>query len=51
MQARPSKFRLEPQVYLLYRYRYRKSVKPIAFLGGALDDLRSFPTVARREAG
>jgi phage-related protein/predicted XRE-type DNA-binding protein len=26
-------------------------VKPIAFLGGSLDDLRSFPSDARREAG
>jgi phage-related protein len=26
-------------------------VKPIAFLGGSLDDLRSFPTDARRQAG
>jgi phage-related protein len=26
-------------------------VKPIAFLGGSLDDLRSFPADARREAG
>jgi phage-related protein len=25
--------------------------KPIEFLGGALEDLRSFPTEARREAG
>jgi phage-related protein len=26
-------------------------VKPIAFLGGSLDDLRGFPADARREAG
>ena len=26
-------------------------MKPIAFLGGSLDDLRSFPSDARREAG
>jgi len=26
-------------------------VKPIAFQGGSLDDLRAFPTEARREAG
>jgi phage-related protein len=26
-------------------------VKPIAFLGGSLDDLRGFPANARREAG
>ena len=26
-------------------------MKPIAFLGGSLDDLRGFPTHARREAG
>jgi len=26
-------------------------MKPIAFLGGSLDDLRGFPTDARREAG
>ena len=26
-------------------------VKPIAFLGGSLDDLRGFPVDARREAG
>jgi phage-related protein len=26
-------------------------VKPIAFLGGSLDDLRGFPPDARREAG
>lgn len=26
-------------------------MKPIAFLGGSLDDLRSFPADARREAG
>lgn len=27
------------------------NLKPIAFRGGALDDLRAFPTLARREAG
>jgi len=27
------------------------NIKPIEFLGGALDDLRAFPVVARREAG
>lgn len=26
-------------------------MKPIAFQGGSLDDLRAFPTEARREAG
>jgi phage-related protein len=26
-------------------------LKPIAFLGGSLDDLRAFPTDARRETG
>jgi len=26
-------------------------VKPVAFLGGPLDDLRSFPADARRQAG
>ena len=26
-------------------------MKPIAFLGGSLDDLRAFPADARREAG
>jgi phage-related protein len=26
-------------------------LKPIAFLGGSLDDLRAFPADARREAG
>ena len=26
-------------------------MKPIAFLGGSLDDLRGFPASARREAG
>jgi phage-related protein len=26
-------------------------VKPIAFLGGSLDDIRGFPADARREAG
>jgi phage-related protein len=26
-------------------------VKPIAFLGGSLDDLRGFPSDARRQAG
>jgi len=29
----------------------RKRVKPIAFLGGSLDDLRGFPADARRQAG
>lgn len=28
-----------------------KNTKPIEFLGGALDDLRAFPILARREAG
>lgn len=28
-----------------------KNTKPIEFLGGALDDLRTFPILARREAG
>jgi phage-related protein len=28
-----------------------RPVKPIAFLGGSLDDLRGFPVDARREAG
>jgi phage-related protein len=27
------------------------NLKPIQFRGGALDDLRAFPTAARREAG
>ncbi len=29
----------------------RKVMKPIAFLGGSLDDLRGFPADARRQAG
>jgi hypothetical protein len=42
---------LKPHSNLLYQYRYRKHVKPIAFLGSSLDDLRAFPTDARREMG
>jgi phage-related protein len=34
-----------------YKYQYNLIVKPIEFRGTALDDLRTFPQTAMREAG
>ena len=42
---------LETRASILYIVIDIGDVKPIAFLGGSLDDLRGFPADARREAG
>ena len=34
-----------------YKFQYNSTMKPIAFRGSSLDDLRSFPHPAMRDAG
>jgi phage-related protein len=36
---------------VLYQNRYNPAMKPIVFLGDALERMRDFPITARREAG
>jgi phage-related protein len=36
---------------VLYPFWYKLPMKPVRFVGGALDDLRAFPVTARRDAG
>ena len=36
---------------MVYRFLYTIRMKPIAFRGSSLDDLKAFPQDARREAG
>ncbi len=49
-QGKRIKIALAVQYKILYILRMNK-FKPVIFLGSSLDDLRTFPVAARREAG
>jgi len=48
---RPASWKPALRFHVTYINIDISDVKPIAFLGGSLDDLRSFPADARRQAG